>query len=530
MKPKGQSIRRQILVFSLLLCAGVMLPVGCGLFFHNYRQTRARLHDSLQASAGITAANVSAALAFGDQDSAREILSALRNDPLITSAVIRDSRGGSFASFDSAKTGDTASSPHLVSVQITHSGETYGELVVTGDTARELRSTAFTWVAIYLAAFGLSVVSALLIARRFQRTVSTPLVNLAATAVRVAHERDYQTRATVAGCAEAIDLAVALNVMLAEIGRRDQRLALQVESLNREIRERENAESALRDNQHDMVRLSREAGMAEVAAGVLHNIGNVLTSINVSSDLIAARVTGAQHRPVATLRKLLGATAPKTAVVFSVHPDGTELRALLSSLAENTATDLDEVSRLLEMMRKGISHLKRIVSSQQSLARTSSITESIQLRDVLQDSLVLARTIARQFSPLTDNLDEGATIHADRSLAVQILLNLLLNAHESIVARAPASPMISISFSPATDGFTAVSVQDNGVGIPPDKLVTIFTYGYTTKLAGHGFGLHNSANAARLMGGSLAVISPGSGLGATFTLTLPSRPPSGQNT
>jgi signal transduction histidine kinase len=70
----------------------------------------------------------------------------------------------------------------------------------------------------------------------------------------------------------------------------------------------------------------------------------------------------------------------------------------------------------------------------------------------------------------------------------------------------------------------AIQVADNGIGIPVDHLARIFSYGFTTKKNGHGFGLHSGALAARLLGGSLRVESPGPGQGATFTLELPLQP------
>jgi signal transduction histidine kinase len=55
----------------------------------------------------------------------------------------------------------------------------------------------------------------------------------------------------------------------------------------------------------------------------------------------------------------------------------------------------------------------------------------------------------------------------------------------------------------------------------PEYLTRIFTQGFTTRKGGHGFGLHSSALAAKIMGGSLSVSSHGEGQGATFTLELP---------
>jgi signal transduction histidine kinase len=69
-----------------------------------------------------------------------------------------------------------------------------------------------------------------------------------------------------------------------------------------------------------------------------------------------------------------------------------------------------------------------------------------------------------------------------------------------------------------------VTVTDNGEGIAPDNLTRIFSYGFTTRQQGHGFGLHSGANAAKEMGGQLTAHSAGPGQGAVFTLVLPLNP------
>jgi two-component system NtrC family sensor kinase len=70
-----------------------------------------------------------------------------------------------------------------------------------------------------------------------------------------------------------------------------------------------------------------------------------------------------------------------------------------------------------------------------------------------------------------------------------------------------------------------IEVRDNGVGIPPENLARIFTYGFTTREDGHGFGLHSGRRMAEDMGGSLTARSEGLGKGASFVLEFPCQPP-----
>jgi signal transduction histidine kinase len=551
--PTPRSIRRQVLSFALLSCACVLVPVGGGLFTYHYQQTQARLSDSLAATARITAGNVAAALAFNDPATATELLHSLSHDPLITCAKIEDPKLALFASYLSplAPAATTceefcaATKPYKTIIPIVHDGVTYGQLTVAADIRGELRHAALTWGSVCAAAFLLAGTAVFFIARRFQRQIAQPITELASTALRVAHERDFDTRAPVTGSSEVIELSIAINLMFTEIARRDARLARQVDELNREIEERERAEETLRQNQQAMNRLAREAGMAEVASGVIHNIGNTLTSISISSDLVATRLANTRRRSLATLGQLLSPSSVQTESIFSAHADGPELRTLLAQITAALATDLTETTRLVEILQAGNSHLKRIVASQQSLARTHRLCEPFVLREALQEALLLAQTIAREPcaiaqcpsnaecgkngdcirkgppNTIKDCALNGSSVYADRNLVVQILVNLLLNAHDAIASLAPPTPLICLNIGPAQNGLLPITVTDNGEGIPEDKLLSLFTYGYTTKAGGNGFGLHNSANAARMMGGELFVSSPGTGLGATFTLRLP---------
>jgi signal transduction histidine kinase len=112
-------------------------------------------------------------------------------------------------------------------------------------------------------------------------------------------------------------------------------------------------------------------------------------------------------------------------------------------------------------------------------------------------------------------------INTDRHKVLQILLNLLRNAKDAVKASGNQERKIRIQMLRVNDERVAIRVADNGIGIEPASLVRIFSHGFTTKRDGHGFGLHSGALAAKQLGGSLSVDSPGTGGGATFTLELP---------
>jgi signal transduction histidine kinase len=112
---------------------------------------------------------------------------------------------------------------------------------------------------------------------------------------------------------------------------------------------------------------------------------------------------------------------------------------------------------------------------------------------------------------------------------LQILVNLISNAIYAMRALPGRQHCLTlrVGLAEAMEGWMCLQVQDTGVGIKSEHLTRIFAQGFTTKKDGHGFGLHSSALAAKLLGGALRAHSPGEGQGATFTLEVPVKPVEG---
>jgi signal transduction histidine kinase len=106
---------------------------------------------------------------------------------------------------------------------------------------------------------------------------------------------------------------------------------------------------------------------------------------------------------------------------------------------------------------------------------------------------------------------------------LQILVNLVRNAKYACDESGRSDKLITLRIGKAPAG-VYISVIDNGVGIPAENMSRLFAHGFTTRVDGHGFGLHSGALAAQELGGSLRVTSGGPGCGATFTLELPCGP------
>ena len=146
---------------------------------------------------------------------------------------------------------------------------------------------------ILVVVLSLSFLVAVFVSSPLERLILKPIQNLAETARHVMANNDYSVRATKVVDDEVGSFTDSFNSMLDQIQTRDT-------ALLHEIAERKRAEEELQRTQQQLIDASRQAGMAEVATGVLHNVGNVLNSVNVSATLIAERLGQArtgQSRP-----------------------------------------------------------------------------------------------------------------------------------------------------------------------------------------------------------------------------------------
>jgi len=271
-----------------------------------------------------------------------------------------------------------------------------------------------------------------------------------------------------------------------------------------------------------LVVASRQAGMADVATGVLHNIGNVLTSVNITLQDLAEKLRQSRVNILRRLVEKLDAERPRLATYLTEDPAGRQVPDFLGKLEARLQEENQLYRADVESLVRHFSHVREIISTQQSAARLFGMTESLGADQLFEDALKLsAESFKRHALELRREFVPGAAVAGDRHKILQILVNLVKNAKDAVMASHRPDRRIIVRVAPAGDGHLALSVEDNGLGIAPEHLGRIFQHGFTTKKNGHGFGLHSCVLAAREMQGDLAVASPGVGLGAIFTLTLP---------
>lgn len=285
---------------------------------------------------------------------------------------------------------------------------------------------------------------------------------------------------------------------------------------------RKRAERELEALHSQLVLASRQAGMAEVATGVLHNVGNVLTSVNLIVHDVQDRLKTTRLTHLQRVVDVLKREQPRLAEFLTADGAGKQLPGFLEKLNDHLAAENKQLLSDVEGLVRHFEHIREIIVTQQNSAQLFGVIESLAPAQLFEDALRLnqeslqrhAITIERLFEPVE-------LVKADRHKVLQILVNLLKNAKDALQSVDPAQRLIRVRVAPAGENLIALSVQDNGPGIAPVNLTRIFQHGFTTKRDGHGFGLHSCVLAAREMDGDLAAASEGLGHGSTFTLTLP---------
>lgn len=281
-----------------------------------------------------------------------------------------------------------------------------------------------------------------------------------------------------------------------------------------------------RERLHEqLVTASRDAGRAEVATGVLHNVGNVLNSVNASAALINRTMQESKLDNLGKALDLLREHGEDLGTFLSSDTKGQRLPGYMLKLGEVLAAERMTVIEELGLMARSVEHIRQIVQMQQTYARSTCVFEPVHPADIMEDALrVNLISFDRHNVQVQREFQEIGLVNLDKHKVLQILINLISNAKNACKQQSLNERHIVVRIlSFEVEGMQKIRFQiaDNGIGINAENLTKIFSNGFTTRKEGHGFGLHSSANAASEMGGTLSAVSDGPGLGAVFTLDIP---------
>lgn len=369
------------------------------------------------------------------------------------------------------------------------------ELILRADVEREISARGF-----HAAGYALlsSLFTALLILlvllRLLKRIVVAPLSKLTRHVVEIGRTDDTSTRV-------GLQREDEIGKLSQEFDRMMEKLAL---------------------SREEIVKTARRAGMSDIATGVLHNVGNVLNSVNVSANMVVRKLDKLSVDDVRKVGEVLEQHRNDLGRFVSEDPRGRHLLPFLLQLSESLARQRDEIAQELKSVETGVGHIAEMVRAQQSIAGTRGVFEKAVLEREIEAAIRICQQAYGGMKSIEIQRDfaELPRVVVDKHKLMEILVNLIHNAQQAMDESAAAEKRLTFRLRRGQD-CARLEVEDTGVGIPPENITRIFHHGFTTKPNGHGFGLHVSANAATEMRCKLSARSPGPGQGATFALEIP---------
>jgi len=523
----GKSVRHKLSFITIFAVTCAALAASAALLAYRIFELRADHEAEVLALTQIVAENATGSVSFQDTSSAESVLATLRAKPAIRGAVIDIPSRENFATYgepppratrlrDGRALGYEGLSLHTVA-PIGGEGSNLGTVELVSDLRPMLWAALRASLVALVLALTLALLLSFLVLSRLRGVILDPVENLHTVAHHVTENNDFSQRANVISTDELGEFTQAFNRMLDRIQANERELRAANITLTCEIEERKRLEAKLLET-------SRQAGMAQVATGVLHNVGNVLNSVNISANILRDNLTGSPRlkllKQTTDLMRAQGENLPR---FLTEDPRGRLVPALLIEVVEQIFLARADTVKELDQMAQNVDHIKQIVAMQQSYAKAGGVIQNVNPAGLFDEAVRLAQASAtRHGVRISQQFGQVPNLETDRHQVLQILVNFITNAVQALKARPDGERHITLHLANA-DARVQFIVEDNGLGIPAENLEKIFSHGFTTRKDGHGFGLHSGALAARNLGGRLQVHSDGPGQGARFTLDLPLR-------
>ncbi len=366
----------------------------------------------------------------------------------------------------------------------------------------------------------------------FARSLTKPIKNLL-EGMKIIGGGDLSHTVKIVRSDEIGELAIAINAMSLELQSKTTSINRMVEDLKSSEQELKNHRDNLQDlvkertaeletTHRKLVESARRVGMAEVATDVLHNVGNVLNSVNVNTAMMDKMIKRSKVSYLSNVVKVLEEHTDDLDTFITTDERGKRLPAFITELSKNLSEENNEMLEAINRQNRHIHHITEIISLQQSYGKISGLSESVNLSEVVEDALQInSEGIKRHDIEIRREYTKLPSMLFDRSKVLQIITNLISNAKYALSKNGQDRKIMRLQIKVPEEDQIKIEITDNGIGIEKDNLNKIFGHGFTTRRDGHGFGLHSSALAAREVGGALTASSEGPGKGSAFTLSLP---------
>jgi len=275
----------------------------------------------------------------------------------------------------------------------------------------------------------------------------------------------------------------------------------------------------LGDAQRRLSDASHAAGMSLVADTVIHNVGNVLTNVNSLLETATRRVESLRIEPLEKLADRLRSDDVDQQLQKAT-PD------YLTRLSETLEQDKGELAALLQTLNDNIQHIHQVIRDQRRHAHQPIKWVALDLGSVIAEAAKCSQArLAADNVHVEFKCDQDVRVWTDRSLLLQILINIIGNAGNATRHITSRQPTLKIDLIRAKST-VLIRFRDNGCGMDEQTIARVFDAHFTTRQSGSGLGLHFCAIAMKRIAGSIHAESDGPDMGATFSVEVPIEEPS----
>ncbi len=295
----------------------------------------------------------------------------------------------------------------------------------------------------------------------------------------------------------------------------------ELKSANREL---SSTIKTLGETREQLSLKAHQAGMAEIAVSVLHNIGNAINSVNVRMYHHQERLDSLE---IISLEKIYEMLQSEEIVFLGTLA---ERKGMLLKYFSSVISTLKETREHMtgdcDFIKKGLEHLMEIIFLQQKYAGVKGAETFEDVNEILKDSMdMMMDSIQKRKISLEFDLTPVAKMYINRNKMIQIFINIIKNAYEAIDMAHPENEkkiMVATSVEKEDETeYVQTVITDTGIGVSQKDLTRVFRFNYSTKERGTGFGLHNSGNYINAQNGTIRLYSEGTGKGTQIVIRVP---------
>lgn|GEM_PF-5246301 len=296
-----------------------------------------------------------------------------------------------------------------------------------------------------------------------------------------------------------------------------QKVSESTQVLEQKVHERT---QALVDLQAQAIDDAHRAGMADIATGTLHNVGNVLNSVTTSTELITQLIDRSRLKGMKQANELLRSKLDTLDDFIINDPKGKILLEYYLRLGDEMIAEQNHMKLHVQRLDQKITVINEAIRAQQAYAVEGKkvYSEQVNLYQVIQDTLMILSThLVQSMAQVSVHCVKGEIVKGQKNKIIQVLVNIFANALEAMETQLDNDRHIHVNCE-VHNNILELRITDTGPGIKKNDLIKVFQYGFTTKASGHGFGLHSSANALQEMGGALWAEEQDTSRGACLVL------------